>query len=92
MPPPRISPELRRALNPFLDALRGVVTDVVKRSAEAAVDTVLEEVEARVENVRDRVTNARANIGRRKPARVDQDTVVVVGPRAKKKKRRKDRP
>jgi hypothetical protein len=78
--PPRVPPELQRALNPFLDALR----DVVKRSAEAAVDTVLEEVETRAEDVRDRVTAARRNIGRR--------NVVVVqsGSRPKKRRRRRD--
>ena len=46
--PPRIPPEVMSALNPFLTAIAGVVKDTVQRTAEAAVDAALEEVETRV--------------------------------------------
>lgn len=89
--PPRISPELMNALKPFLGTLGAVVTDVVKRSVEAAVDTALEEVETRVEDVGRRVSKARRGIGRKKSAPAPEDPVVVVegAPTRRKKKRRR---
>jgi len=82
-----LPPEL---LTPFLAAFNGIVKDVVKRSAEAAVDTALEEVEARVEAVGRRVATARRNLGG-KPKRDDREVVVVVEGVGKRKRRRRRR-
>lgn len=87
--PPRIPPEVLSALNPFLNALTGMVKDTARRAAEAAVDAALEEVETRVEDIGRRVSTARRNI-KEKPAPVGVGAVVVEGtPRAKRRRRRK---
>ena len=95
MPPriPRIPPDLQAALNPFMAALGQAVTDVIKRSAEAAADTVLEEIESRAEDVVTRVSKARRKV-RAAPAstsRVKDDPgITVEGEPRKRRRRRRD--
>lgn len=89
---PKIPPDLQAALNPFLAAISGAVGDVIKRSAEAAADTVLEELESRAEDVVARVSKARRKV-RAAPAssRVKDDPgITVEGEPRKRRRRRRD--
>lgn len=88
MPPRRMPPELTSALAPFLEGLKGLVKDVVVRSAEAALDTALEETEARVEGVAKRISGARQKLKKPKRRAGDDAEVVAVQVEPSKKRRR----
>jgi hypothetical protein len=76
--PPRVPPELRTALNPFIAAL----TDVAKKAITAAVDAALEDVEERVEDVKQRVSSARRKVRRR--SKRDDAIVIEAGPKRRR--------
>lgn len=83
----RLPPELVSFLTPLMK----VFGDVLKSSAEAAVDTALEEAEARVESVASRIAGARRNLRKSPRARraPEAPEVVVEGSAKRRPKKRR---
>jgi hypothetical protein len=78
---PKIPPEVATLLEPFGRAL----TDMAKKAIESALDSALEDAEARIEDVAQRVAGVRRKI--RKPRKRADDIVVETAPVRRKRSR-----